>query len=241
MVYIPAGKFTMGSDDYPSAKPQHEVNKDLIAAAKRSDMPEVNRLVAKGGDVNAMDNDGSTAQTQHTSKSIYWKCPKCGALHEKGFGTLFDGASVIGVGTCGICGAKLSQSDIYGGEYDVEERIVDPVYKFRIIGSTAMWGDGHQITFNNEWTSTELNWLLDGTLFPVSSEMTKNECRELIEGNFPAAFQIALRSSQQFNLPTPKKSDGYELSIQKLHLSYAVRNNVAFPDAVRIFRTTMGM
>lgn len=148
-------------------------------------------------------------------------------------------AQTIGAATCGGCGAKFSQSDVYGGKYDVEERTVDPVYKFRIIGSTAMWGDGHQATFNNEYTSVELRWLLDGTLFPVSSTMTKAECRELVEGNFPAAFQIALRSSQQFNLPKPEESNGYTLAIIKLHLSYAVRNNVAFPEAQRIYKTTM--
>ena len=167
------------------------------------------------------------------SKSDYWNCPKCGGLLQKGVGAMF--AETIGVATCGGCGAKFSQSDVYGGKYDVEERTVDPAYKFRIIGSTAFWGNGHQITFNNEYTSVERNWLLDGKLYPVSSTLTKAELRELVEGNFPAAFQVELRSSQQFNLPKPKESNGYNLAIIKLFLSYAVRNNVAFAEAIRIY------
>ena len=171
------------------------------------------------------------------SKSDYWNCPKCGGLLQKGVGAMF--AETIGVATCGGCGAKFSQSDVYGGKYDVEERTVDPAYKFRIIGSTAFWGNGHQITFNNEYTSVERNWLLDGKLYPVSSTLTKAELRELVEGNFLQRFQVELRSSQQFNLPKPKESNGYNLAIIKLFLSYAVRNNVAFAEAIRIYETRM--
>jgi ankyrin repeat protein len=235
----------------------------LMLASQNGHLAVVQALLAKGADVNAKTGKGNTAlikasenghldvvellrrqsggdetQPAHAFKSDYWKCPKCGGILQKGVGRMF--AETIGIATCGGCGAKFNQSDVYGGKYDVEERTAEPVYKFRIIGSTAMWGQGHQITFNNEYTSTELSWLLDGTLFPVSSTMTEAECRELVEGNFPAAFQIALRSSQQFNLPKPEASDGYTLAITKLHLSYAVRNNVALAEAVRIFKTTMG-
>jgi hypothetical protein len=176
-------------------------------------------------------------QAPQSSKSEYWKCPRCGGILQKGAGAMF--AQVIGTATCAGCGTKFSQSDIYGGKYDVEERLVEPVFKFRIIGSTAFWGDKHQATFNDEYTSVELEWLLDGTLLPVRSTMTKTECRELVEGNFPAAFQIALRSSQRLHLPKPEESKGYTLAIIKLHLSYAVRNNVSFPEAQRIYKTAM--
>ena len=59
------------------------------------------------------------------SKSDYWNCPKCGGLLQKGVGAMF--AETIGVATCGGCGAKFSQSDVYGGKYDVEERTVLPI------------------------------------------------------------------------------------------------------------------
>jgi len=178
------------------------------------------------------------SQTTPTSKSVYWKCPKCGGMLRKGPWAMLG--NVVGVATCSNCGANLDQSDVYAGKYDVEEKVVNTIYKCRIIGSTVMWGDNHQVTFNNEYSQIELSWILDGNLFPVSSALTEGECRTLVEGNYSAAYQVALQSRQQQNLSNPEKSDAYDLAITKLHLSYAVRNNVAFPEAVRIFRVAMG-
>ena len=41
-----------------------EVNEDLIEAAQGGDLVEVNRLLDKGADVNAKDNNGKTAQAK---------------------------------------------------------------------------------------------------------------------------------------------------------------------------------
>jgi transcription elongation factor Elf1 len=52
--------------------------------------------------------------------SDYWKCPKCGAILKKGLaGVISRYASVSGTATCGECGAKFSQQDVYDGKYDV--------------------------------------------------------------------------------------------------------------------------
>ncbi len=67
----------------------------------------------------------STARENTDSKSDYWKCPRCGVLLRKGFGALLAGAEVRGLATCGRCGAEFSQSDVYAGKYDVQERAVD--------------------------------------------------------------------------------------------------------------------
>jgi len=230
-------------DDHPwvkaSRNPRAEHNQwaDFSKQTKERQARETEEEYADIVAILQVADTSSYTQTPRTSKSNYWKCPKCGGILQKGAGAMF--AETIGVATCGGCGAKFSQSDVYGGKYDVEEKTVDPKFRFRIIGSTAFWGDGNQATFNNEYSSVELEWLLDGNLFPISSQMTKAECRELVEGNFPAAFQIVSRSSQQFNLPKPEESNGYTLAIIKLHLSYAVRNNVAFAEAQRIYKTIM--
>ncbi|MGQ9731387.1 MAG: hypothetical protein ACUVX8_08940 [Candidatus Zipacnadales bacterium] len=54
-----------------------------------------------------------------------WKCPNCGELLEKtGLGTLWmpsDPLSkVAGTATCGRCGSEFSQSEVYGGRFDVQ-------------------------------------------------------------------------------------------------------------------------
>jgi hypothetical protein len=223
------------------SEPETKLRSDHEAALKVAEQIPASQVDEVLGDgIKDLKRAAASTPTQApgTSKSDYWKCPKCGGVLQKGAGAMF--AQTIGVATCGGCGATFSQSDVYGGKYDVEERTVDSVSKFRIIGSTAFWGDGHQITFNDEYTAVELTWLLNGILYPVSSSLSQAECRELVEGNFPAAFDIKLRSSRQSNLPKPEKSDGYSLAITKLYLSYAVRNNVAFHEAIRIFKSTMG-
>jgi hypothetical protein len=52
--------------------------------------------------------------------SDLWKCPKCGAILTKGMaGMIAPGAIIVGTATCGACGGKFQQSDVYGGKYDV--------------------------------------------------------------------------------------------------------------------------
>jgi hypothetical protein len=82
-------------------------------------------------------------------------------------------------------------------------------------------------------------WLLDGTLLPVGSTLTKAECRRLVEGSFAAAFQVVRQCRTQFKQP-PDEADGYSLAILKLELSFAVRNNLPLQEAVRAYESTMG-
>jgi hypothetical protein len=48
-----------------------------------------------------------------------WKCPKCGAVLQKGLAGMHHGAEIVGTATCGSCGAKYGQSEVYGGKFDV--------------------------------------------------------------------------------------------------------------------------
>ena len=56
------------------------------------------------------------------SLTCFWKCPKCGGILEKGLGSLFAGAQIVGVATCGGCHAQFPQSDVYGGKYDLKPK-----------------------------------------------------------------------------------------------------------------------
>ena len=60
-----------------------------------------------------------------------WKCPKCGAILQKGSQDVFDviGTNgLVGTATCANCGAQFSISSVYRGLYDVvgEARISEP-------------------------------------------------------------------------------------------------------------------
>lgn len=62
--------------------------------------------------------------------SDHWQCPHCGAVLRKGLGLLAGpGAFVAGTATCGACGARFEQSDVYGGKYDVGLRPTDAAYR----------------------------------------------------------------------------------------------------------------
>jgi hypothetical protein len=53
-----------------------------------------------------------------------WKCPKCGAIlakSEYGLASANVAAMIIGTATCLSCGARYSQTDVYGGKFDVPE------------------------------------------------------------------------------------------------------------------------
>ena len=50
-----------------------------------------------------------------------WCCPQCSTILQKGNIELMKalgGASVVGVATCGSCGASFSQREVYSGRYD---------------------------------------------------------------------------------------------------------------------------
>jgi len=54
-----------------------------------------------------------------------WKCPGCGTVLEKGaLGKLVQpgqpASRIVGTATCGKCGARYTQSDVYGGRYDYD-------------------------------------------------------------------------------------------------------------------------
>jgi rRNA maturation protein Nop10 len=77
---------------------------------------------------------GSAApEVLRTPKSDYWKCPKCGGVLRKGVGAVF--AATIGTATCGGCGAKFSQSDVYGGKYDV---FIDPLSEMKPLARASI-------------------------------------------------------------------------------------------------------
>ena len=179
----------------------------------------------------------------------YWKCPNCGATHDKGLGSAFAdlGFTVAGTVTCYNCNTQYSQTEVIQGKFDTEQpgdghrlHMVETNYEFFVGERAATWGSGHNVAFGEEYTAVELRWLLDGIIFPVSNSLTKAECQKFVEENFPAAVQVALRSSVAFNLPKPKPEYGYMLAITKLKLSYAVRNNVHFRDAENAFKRAMG-
>lgn len=51
-----------------------------------------------------------------------WLCPQCGALLKKGnlgMAASAAGSGVAGEASCDSCRAKLSQSDVYNGKYDL--------------------------------------------------------------------------------------------------------------------------
>lgn len=59
-------------------------------------------------------------------KRKYWKCPECNAILQKKNdkpwieNMTHKGALVLGMVTCGSCGAQFSRSDIYNGKYDAK-------------------------------------------------------------------------------------------------------------------------
>ena len=54
----------------------------------------------------------------------FWKCPQCGAILRKGMAGFFGpGARIMGTATCGKCGARFSQQEVYGGKYDVTVQV----------------------------------------------------------------------------------------------------------------------
>ncbi|MBU0469673.1 MAG: hypothetical protein KKF78_01555 [Candidatus Omnitrophica bacterium] len=65
------------------------------------------------------------------SNSKYWQCQKCTGILEKGLG---GAAAVIGTATCSYCGAQYSQTEIYGGKWDVEVLDFTPPGRIRCIG-----------------------------------------------------------------------------------------------------------
>lgn len=74
------------------------------------------------------------APEEPATRTPYWQCPKCGSVFKKSeLGMM--AAMVVGTATCGICNAKYSQREVYGGHYDVE--IVDEAS-----GTTRQVGKG---------------------------------------------------------------------------------------------------
>lgn len=57
------------------------------------------------------------------STSQLWRCPKCGSTLKKGADVdvmnLLGPSNLVGIATCGSCGATFSQKDVYSGKYDI--------------------------------------------------------------------------------------------------------------------------
>jgi hypothetical protein len=94
-----------------------------------------NRLFGRTKGVPSSSKEARHSEQQTTVGRVtdcrLWKCPKCGELLEKGaLGTVwmpFESiAKVAGTGTCSKCGTEFSQSDIYGGRFDVKTSISSP-------------------------------------------------------------------------------------------------------------------
>jgi len=76
---------------------------------------------------------GSTDVKTRTRGSVVtsnrlWQCPKCGIILEKrGLGKVWNPGDpisrVAGNATCGKCMSRYDQADVYGGMYDVEEKV----------------------------------------------------------------------------------------------------------------------
>jgi len=59
-----------------------------------------------------------------TIEGKFFKCPQCGCILRKGMaGHFAPGAQIIGTATCGKCGARFSQQDVYDGKYDVTVQV----------------------------------------------------------------------------------------------------------------------
>jgi len=84
-----------------------------------------------GGGSSSRDVPSSPAIQESSAKATtitscrLWKCPSCGEVLEKGaLGKVVHpgepASRIVGTATCGKCGAKYSQSDVYGGRYDYD-------------------------------------------------------------------------------------------------------------------------
>lgn len=59
-----------------------------------------------------------------TIENKFFKCPQCGTILRKGMAGHFKpGSRIIGTATCGKCGARFSQQDVYDGKYDVTVQV----------------------------------------------------------------------------------------------------------------------
>ncbi|MBN3038737.1 MAG: hypothetical protein JW869_04885 [Candidatus Omnitrophica bacterium] len=65
------------------------------------------------------------------AKSMFWRCPKCGAKISKGYraGPFAAHARIVGTTDCEICGAQVNIQDIYSGKYDVDLKMFDGTKK----------------------------------------------------------------------------------------------------------------
>ena len=115
------------------------VKKDLSAEVQRDIFSNNYRVVPntsnnQGGFWVMLDSRPAPGETLPKGKDRtyeYWKCPQCGSVLEKGRMDLaLAGATIVGTATCGVCGAKFPQSEVYAGKYDIESPgKTDPVPK----------------------------------------------------------------------------------------------------------------
>jgi len=108
--------------------------------------------------------------TRVTASKI-WKCPKCGSVLEKGnLGRVWkvgDSISrVAGTATCLHCMSKFDQADVYGGMYDIEDKV-----------EQEQLGDF-------EGTVSVIAYQLSSTTMPNNA---KQICEDLLKQRYPKA------------------------------------------------------
>ncbi len=127
--------------------------------------------------------------------SDLWKCPKCAAVPRKGSANLFRenlarGAIFSGTATCGGCGAQFSQSDVYGGKYDVATSVPPMMTSIR---EAHIWLEGS--------SETNLGAEIIRTLQPQSVQNSKLHLfMYKVESPFPSNNDLFTRAIVVFRM-----------------------------------------
>lgn len=97
--------------------------------------------------------------------SDLWKCPKCGSILRKGMaGMIAPGANIVGTATCGSCGGRFQQSDVYGGKYDISMDGGGQTKSCFVASAVYGSPDAPQVAVLRDWRDSYLRSFLTGRL-----------------------------------------------------------------------------